>query len=71
MTAAVTLPACISDKAVRAMNLAAAEFLAIHVKLDALEIPRKLDDVVLSPSERVSVLVGAYKSSCTRVAKGQ
>ena len=52
------------------MELAAAEFLDIHQKLDKLEVPRTVEGEKLSASQRVSVLIGAYKSACTRVAKG-
>jgi hypothetical protein len=53
-----------------AMNLAAADAHSIHAQLDALEVPRLHDDQKLTPSQRVAILVGAYKSACQRVAKG-
>jgi hypothetical protein len=59
-----------ADEVVRVCNLASAEFNSIHDQLDALEVPRVMDEEKLSAAQRVTILVGAYKSACTRVARG-
>jgi hypothetical protein len=60
-----------APKGLSVIELAMSDILDIHDKLDKLEIPNVLEGEKLSASQRVSILIGAYKSACTRVCKGE
>lgn len=50
-----------------AYAFATAEFEEIHEALDRLEVPTHVEGERLSAAQRVHVLIGAYKSACTRI----
>lgn len=52
-----------------AYQMATAEMLDIHQQLDTLEVPNVVNGERLSAAQRVTVLVGAYKSACERIGR--
>ena len=42
----------------------------MHERMNELEVPTHVNGERLSISQRMDILVGAYKSACERVARG-